>query len=149
MTNPARCGQPRGMSYADRPVLGPRTSRPRGAHRAAARDVDRLPTVQRWAAAVLVLATVGLAVYVALAATAVWLVGSVIDVVTGGGSASLDALAVARHVAPVLLVGWCTGMATAVGLAPGRALGARAAGLLAGSVGTAAGLVVLLLTGLL
>ena len=64
-------------------------------------------------------------------------------------SVSIDVLSVAADVAPALLVGWCTGLATSAALARGEALGARAAGIAAGALGTTAGAAVLALTGLL
>ena len=63
---------------------------------------------------------------------------------------SFDVLSVATDVAPVLLVGWCTGLAASAALsARGEALGVRAAGITAGALGAVAGAAVLALTGLL
>ena len=141
------------MSSADLPGVDLRPSAPfgaagssrlAGAHRRRT-AAQRVRTVQRWAAAVLTLATAAVLGYVALVVAAVWLAGSAIEAVSGRGDATVDLLAVGRHVAPVLLVGWCTGMAASAGLAPGEALGPRAAGLLAGSIGALAGAAVLAL----
>ena len=80
--------------------------------------------------------------------TATWLFASVWGGLTHD-PVSFDLLAVAPDVAPVLLVGWCTGLAASAALARGETLGARTAGITAGALGTVAGAAVLALTGVL
>ena len=108
----------------------------------------RVVTTQRWTVGVLALATVLLGAYLALLVTATWLLASAWGGLTDN-TVSFDLLSVATDVAPVLLVGWCTGLAASAVLARGEALGARAAGITAGALGTVAGAAVLALTGLL
>ena len=148
MTGPVARGHPRGMSSADHAVLGVRRPRQTGAQRRAG-GADRVRTTQRWTVASLVLATVVLLAYVAVLVTTAWLFVSAWDAVTARETVSMDLLGVAQDLAPVLLVGWCTGFATSAALARGEALGPRTAGLVAGSTGAAAGAVVLALTNLL
>ena len=135
------------MSSAD-PVLSHlRSTRSVGAHRR--RDADRVRTTQRWAVSVLALATVALLVWAAVLVAASWLAVTAVAAVTSAGPVSFDLRSVTAGVAPVLLVGWCTGLACAAVLAGGEALGARAAGVVAGAVGSTAGVAVMALTGLL
>ena len=148
MTGRVGRGHPRGMSSADHTLVSVRSSRSVGAHRRTG-DAHRVRTTQRWTVASLVLATVVLLAYVALLVTTAWLFVSAWDAVAGRETAPIDVLGVATDLAPVLLVGWCTGFATSAVLARGEALGPRTAGLVAGSTGAAAGTVVLALTDLL
>jgi hypothetical protein len=136
------------MSYADRPAVDLRPSRRVGAHRRGD-DATRVRTTQRWAVAGLAVATAGLLVYVAFLVAMVWMFTSAMDAALGRESLAVDGLGVVRSVAPVLLVGWCTGLATSAVLARGEAIGARTAGLVAGGVGAGAGTLVLALTDLL
>ena len=108
----------------------------------------RVVTTQRWTVGVLALATVLLGAHLALLVTASWFLASAWGGLTHT-TVSFDLLSVATDVAPVLLVGWCTGLAASAALARGEALGARAAGLTAGALGGVAGAAVLALTGLL
>jgi hypothetical protein len=123
------------------------TARP--AHPARHSRRDGAATTQRWAVGVLAVSTVLLLGYAALLVVAGWLVASGWNVVTTGRSVSVDVLAIGSDLAPALLVGWCTGLAASAVLARGEALGARTAGMVAGTVGTAAGAALLALTGLL
>ena len=93
-------------------------------------------------------ATVVLLAYVVLLVAMAQLFAWAWNAVATADAVSVDALAVGLDVAPVLLVGWCTGMAASAGLSEGDVLGARAAGLVAGVVGVLCGLAVLALTGL-
>ena len=77
------------------------------------------------------------------------MVGSALDAVRHRDSLEVDLSLVAADVAPGLLVGWCIGLAATAVLARGEAMGPRAAGLVAGVVGAAAGAAVLALTGIL
>jgi len=105
----------------------------------------RVVTTQRWTIGVLALSTVLLCAYLVLLVTATWLFASAWSGLTHH-PVSFDLLSVARDVAPVLLVGWCTGLAASAALARGEALGARAAGITAGVLGTVTGAAVLALT---
>ena len=130
MTGPAGRGHPRGMSSADHAVLGVRRTRQTGAHRRTG-GADRVRTTQRWTVASLALATVVLLAYVAVLVTTAWLFVSAWDAVTARETVPMDLLGIAQD------------------LARGEALGPRTAGLVAGSIGAAAGTVVLALTNLL
>ena len=112
-------------------------------------DAERVRTTQRWAVGVLTLSTVVLLAYVALSVAATWLAASVVTVVTARPAGPLDLTAVASAMAPGLLVGWCTGLATRAAVSRGEALGPRASGMASGLVGTVAGAAVLALGGLL
>ncbi len=107
----------------------------------------RVVTTQRWTVGVLALSTVLLGAYLALLVTATWFFASVWGGLTRT-TVSFDLLPLVADVAPVLLVGWCTGLAASAALTRGEALGARAAGITAGALGTAAGAAVLALAGL-
>jgi hypothetical protein len=109
---------------------------------------ERARTTRRWAVAVLSLATVALLGYVVFLVAVVWVLASAWNDVFSIGGLSLDLLAVVRSVAPVLLVGWCTGLAACAALSRGEAMRPRTAGLAAGAVGTAAGAAVLALSNL-
>ena len=110
---------------------------------------DGAATTQRWAVGVLAVSTVLLLGYAALLVVAAWLFASGWNVVTTGRPVSVDVLAIGSDLAPALLVGWCTGLAASAALARGEALGARTAGMVAGSLGTAAGAALLAVSGLL
>lgn len=110
---------------------------------------DRVVTTRRWTIAVLVLATTLLVAHTATGVAMVQVLGSAPGAAAGPEWFSVDGPAVARGVAPALLVGWCTGLATRAALTPAETLGARTAGVTAGVVGSAAGAMVLGLTGLL
>lgn len=148
MTGRGCRGHPRSMSSADPAFTHLRPTSPVGAHRRRG-DVDRVRTTQRWAVSVLVLATVALLAWVAVLVAASWLAVAALTAVTSGGPVTIDLRSVAASVAPVLLVGWCTGLACAAALAGGEALGARTAGLVAGLAGSVAGAAVMALTDLL
>ena len=148
MTGGAGHGHPRGMSSADPAVTRMRPPGPVGAHRRRG-DTDRVRTTQRWAGYVLALATIVLVAYLAVLVVASWLVVAAFTAVTSGGPMTVDLPAVVAAGAPVLLVGWCSGLACAAALAGGDALGARTAGIVAGLVGSTAGAAVMALTGLL
>ena len=105
-------------------------------------------TTQRWTVGVLALATAAAGGYVALLVTATWLFASAWSGLTRDPVA-VDVLPVAADVAPVLLVGWCTGLAASAVLARGEALGARTAGVTAGVRAPRPEHAVLALTGLL
>ncbi|GAA4414055.1 hypothetical protein GCM10023168_37360 [Fodinibacter luteus] len=128
------------MPSADSTVAGP--DHPLTPHDRVA-TTEWVRTAQRWTAGTLVLATVVLLGYLAAVVGAAWLVGSAVEVVAGRELGDLDVIAVAADVAPVLLVGWCTGLATCAALCRGEALGPRASGLVAGAVGALAGAAVL------
>lgn len=134
-----------GMSDAacSAPAPVTRPSTPPAARHAA---TDTVATTRRWAVAVLVLATVGLAAWVALLVAGAWLGAAAWSVLTGQ-PVSLDLVAVVRDVAPALLVGWCLGLAASAVLSRGEALDPRLAGVAAGALGTASGAAVLALTG--
>lgn len=106
-------------------------------------------TARRWAVAVLAVGTLVLAAYLAFvmlaAAMVVALLGGVLDL----GPSRLDPVGVATDVAPGLLVGWCLGLAAEAALAGRTSLGPRATGLVAGLLGTMAGVGVLALAGVL
>ncbi|HET6968463.1 MAG TPA: hypothetical protein VFI44_09310 [Ornithinibacter sp.] len=136
------------MSSAHPALAHLRPTGPAGAHRAGG-DVDRLRTTQRWAVSVLAVATAALLAWLAVLVAASWLAVAALTAVTSGGPVTVDLLAVVGDAAPVLLVGWCTGLATTATLARGEALGARTAGLVSGAVGSVAGGAVLALNGLL
>ena len=123
-------------------------ARSAGVHRRVP-EVDRVRTTQRWAVGVLVLATAALLAYLVLLVVAMAMLTAFVSGVLDIGPASFDARALGPSVATVLLVGWCTGLATSAATTRGEALGPRTAGLLAGGLGTASGLVVMALTGLL
>lgn len=110
-------------------------------------DADRVVTTQRWTIGVLALATLLLTAYLILLVSTTWLLAAAWSGLTRE-ALSPDLLSVAADVAPVLLAGWCTGLATSAALARGEALGARAAGLVAGAVGTTVGAALLMFTGL-
>ena len=147
MTGRVWRGHPRGMSSADPLLSHVRPIRPVGTLRR--RGADRVRTTQRWAVSVLALATVVLLAWAVALVAASWLAVTAVAAVTSAGPVSFDLRSVAAGVAPVLLVGWCTGLACAAVLAGGEALGARAAGIVAGAVGSTAGVAVMALTGLL
>jgi hypothetical protein len=109
---------------------------------------DRVVRVRRWTVGVLAASTAVLLAYVAFLALAMWMIASALSGPFGWGAVSVDWVDVARDVGPVLLVGWCTGMAASAVVVRWEALGARSAGLVAGSVGTAAGAVVVAVTDL-
>lgn len=104
---------------------------------------------RRWTVGVLGVGTVALLVHATLLVAMAWLLGSVFEAVTARESVQVDLFAVAADVAPVLLLGWCSGMATSASIARGETLGARTAGVVSGTVGIVAALLVMRLTGLL
>lgn len=106
-------------------------------------------TASVWATVVLAAATVALLAYVMLLVAASWLVVSAVSVVVPVGPAQLDPVRVAADVAPGLLVGWCTGGATAAALERGESMPPAVGGLAAGTLGVTAGAVVLAFTGIL
>ncbi|HYN67224.1 MAG TPA: hypothetical protein VES93_10075 [Ornithinibacter sp.] len=110
--------------------------------------IDRVVTTQRWTIGVLALATLLLTGYLLLLVSTTWLLAATWSGLTRD-AVSLDLVSIARDVLPVLLVGWCTGLAASAALGRGEALGARTAGILAGVVGAVAAAVVLSLTDLL
>ena len=114
----------------------------------AAEGVDRMVRVRRWTVGVLAVSTTALLAYVAFLALVMWMVASALSGPFGWGAVTVDWGDVARDVAPVLLVAWCTGMAAGAVAVGSESLGARSAGLVAGSVGTAAGVVVVAFTDL-
>ncbi len=114
-----------------------------------ATEALRVRRAQGWAVGVLAVATTALLGYVVALAAFTALVGIALDAVRHGGSPSVDLSLVVADVLPGLLVGWCIGLATTTVLARGEALSPRAAGLVSGVVGAAAGAAVLALTGLL
>ena len=119
-------------------------------HRHARRmGVDPAATTQRWAVGVLVVSTLALLAYLALLVAASWLFAVGWNALTAGEPVSVDVLAIGSDLAPALLVGWCTGLAASAVLARGEALGARTAGMVAGTLGTAAGAALLAVSGLL
>lgn len=145
---PAHADRATRATLTDRATRATRAARPAratGATRASL--TDRVETTQRWAIGVLAVATVLLGVYLALLVTATWLFASVWGGLTRD-PVSVDLLSVVADVAPGLLVGWCTGLATSAVLGRGDALGARAAGIAAGALGATLGAAVLALTGL-
>ncbi len=109
---------------------------------------DRVVTTRRWTIAVLALATLLLAGYLVLLVSTTWLLAATWSGLTRD-AVSVDLVPIARDVLPVLLVGWCTGLAASAALGRDGSLGARTAGILAGVVGAVAAAVVLALTGLL
>ena len=123
-------------------------ARTAGAHRRVS-SRDRVGTTRRWAVGVLALATVALAGYLVLLVVATALVATFVSGVFDLGPVGVDARSLVPSVATVLLVGWCTGLATSAAIAGGEVLGPRTAGLVAGGTGTVAGLAALALTGLL
>ncbi|MEO5609374.1 MAG: hypothetical protein ABIQ61_07085 [Ornithinibacter sp.] len=142
------------MSIADRHELafpldvGLGGARPPGAHREGD-SLLRVRTIRRWAVGVLALATVALFAYAAVLLVAMSLLVFFWNGLSGGGPASLDAVAVARSLAPVLLVGWCSGLASSAALSGGEVIGPRTAGILSGAVGVLAGGLVMAMTDLL
>lgn len=106
-------------------------------------------TTRRWAVAVLTLATVALAAYLALVVVAVWLFGSSMEVLADRDLGALDLRGLFVDVVPGLLVGWGAGFAATVVLGRGEALTARGAGIVSGSLGVVAGAAVLAATGIL
>ncbi|MFW5471196.1 hypothetical protein ACOCJ4_14250 [Knoellia sp. CPCC 206435] len=138
------------MSLPEQPRL-----QPDAASLPAPRPVDgrpvgaRVRTARWWAVGVLTAATVALAAYLALVLLATWLMVSAVDAVTDLGTRPLDVTSLLLDVAPGLLLGWCVGLILAGVLARGQALGARAAGCVAGTLGSFAGGAVLAATGIL
>lgn len=119
----------------------------RPAARSAARHAatDAVATTRRWAVGVLAVATTLLLGGVALLLALGWFL---MEAWTGEAhDRAADVLAVTRDLAPVLLVGWCTGLAAGAVLGRGEAMGPRLAGIAAGALGTASGAAVLALTG--
>ena len=106
-------------------------------------------TASAWATVVLAVATVALLVYVALVVAASWLVVSAVSAVVPVGPAELDPVRIAADVAPGLLVGWCTGRATAAALEHDESVPSAVAGLAAGALGVTTGAVALAFTGIL
>lgn len=111
--------------------------------------VDRVRVARRWTVGILVVATVVLAGYLVLVLVAVWLVGAAFDAVTSREPGTLDVTGLLVAAVPGLFTGWCVGLVAASVLARGEALGARAAGLCSGVLGTLAGAVVLAITGVI
>jgi len=111
-------------------------------------STDRDGTTQRWTVGTLTVATALLGAHLVLLVTATGLLAALWSGFLRN-PVSLDLASVAAAVAPVLLVGWCTGLAASAVLGRMETLGARTAGILAGGVGGAVGTAVLTLTGLL
>ena len=154
MTECLRLDHPRGMSTADHHDLvfpldtGLRAGRRSGAHRQGDLLL-RVRTTRRWTVGVLALASVALLAYATLLIIAVSLLVSLWNGWAGPEAVSIDAFALARSLAPVLLVGWCTGLASSAALAGREVLGPRIAGVAAGAVGAGAGALVMAATDLL
>lgn len=108
---------------------------------------ERFLRARRWTIAVLGAATALLAAYVVLIALAVWFFASAWGVVRPDDAVALDLLALARPTLPVLLVGWCTGLAALAVVVRGEGLGSRTAGITSGLLGVVAGAAVLGLQG--
>ena len=108
----------------------------------------RVVTTRRWAIGVLAISTLLLVAYLVLVVALTWFFASTWNGLAGG-SLSIDLFSVAADVAPALLVGWCTGLATSAALTGGESLGPRTAGIVAGVLGSTAGAALLALTGLL
>ncbi|MBR7741742.1 hypothetical protein KC207_00335 [Phycicoccus sp. BSK3Z-2] len=112
-------------------------------------DTDRLRHVvaRRWAVAVLSLGTAGLAAWAATTMLGAWIVLAGVRTVTGSTLAEVDPTGLVPSFLPVLLAGWCVGLAATAAISRGRALPAEVAGAGAGGVGVLAGLLVLVVTG--
>lgn len=111
--------------------------------------IDAVRSTRRWAVGVLVLGTLALAAYLAMVLAVGWVLLSAVDTVTGRETTDIDLARVLTDVTPGVGLGWCVGLGAAALLGRGSALGARVAGLAAGTLGAAAGAAVLAVTGII
>ena len=110
-------------------------------------DHLRQVVARRWAVAVLSLGTAGLAAWAATTMLGAWIVLAGVRTVTGSTLAEVDPTGLVSSFLPVLLAGWCVGLAAAAALSRGRAVPAEVVGASAGGVGVLAGMLVLVVTG--